>query len=239
VTVGDRDVADVALLLARGAPVSGTIEFLGRADRPSEAELRAIGIVVEATDGRAAGFDFEMTGRADREGRFETVGLPAGRYFVRVPRVPAGWTLESVQSAGRDVSDVPIEVGPAPVTGLTIRLTQRPSVFAGSVRASAAADDLGRALVVVFPVDRTRWRDYGSTPRRLREAGLSPDGSFEMRGLPPGEYFAAAIPDDYVRDWRAPGLLDGLAQSAIRVSISGDGRASHVLTLAPVPGGGR
>jgi hypothetical protein len=237
VSVGDRDVANVALSLNRGAPLSGAVEFAGRSDRPTAAALRAIGIVVEAIDGRTTGFEFEMTGRVDAEGRFETVGLPAGRYYVRVPRVPPGWTLESVQFAGRDVSDIAIDVANTPISGLTIRLTQQPAMFAGSVRASTAKDDLGRAMVVIFPVDRARWRDYGSTPRRLRDAGLASDGGFEIQGLPPGEYFAAAIPDDYVRDWRMPSLLEALARVATRVTISSGGRAPHMLTLTAVPGG--
>jgi protocatechuate 3,4-dioxygenase beta subunit len=239
VTVGDRDVSNVALSLARGTPLRGTVEFVGRQDRADPAELQTIGIVVEAVDGRVAGFDFETNGQVDREGKFETAGLPAGRYFVRVPALPPGWTLDSVRFAGRDVSDEPLDVGTAPIGDLTIRLTQQPSVFTGSVRVSAPQDDLSRSMVVIFPADRTRWRDYGTTPRRLRHAGLAPDGSFEIRGLPPGEYLSAAIADDFVRDWRALSLLEVLAQTATRVTIGAGRRSSHSLAITPIPSGGR
>jgi hypothetical protein len=240
-TVGDRDVTNLSIGLMNGAPLGGTVEFVDRQDKPDPNEFRQIGIVIEALDGRTAGFDFEMTGRVDKDGKFETVGLPAGRYLVKVPRVPAGWTLESVQYAGRDVSDRPLDVGPSRISGLTIRLTNRPSTLAGSVRNTerGTGNPEPQAVVIAFPTDRTQWRDYGSTPRRLQMTGVSADGSYEIRGLPPGDYFVAAVRDDYVREWRAPAFLEVLAASASRVTIARGERASQALTVIALAGGGR
>jgi hypothetical protein len=148
-----------------------------------------------------------------------------------------------VQSGGRDVSDEILDVQSAPVAGIVIRLTQAPSTLAGVVTGAARTqatarderDDVGRALVVVFPTDPARWRDYGDTPRRLRGTGVDGAGAFTLAGLPPGEYFVAAVSDDFVSDWRAPAVLKALAQSASRVTIGRGAKVSQNLAMIAMP----
>ena len=240
VAVVDRDVANVAIGVSMGVPLTGAVEFLNRTDKPNPSEFERIGIVIEALDGRTAGFDFEMTGEVDKNGKLETVGLPPGRYLVKVPRVPEGWSLDAVMFAGRDVSDQPLEVGRAAIDGLTIRLTNRPTVLAGSVAAPPGTkNDLSHAIVLAFPTDRAAWRDYGSTPRRLQSGGVSGEGTYEMRGLPPGEYYVIAVRDDFVRTWQSPAFLESVSTLATRVTITRGDRTAQSLTLTTLPAGGR
>jgi hypothetical protein len=45
------------------------------------------------------------------------------------------------------------------------------------------------------------------------------DGSFTIKGLPPGEYFLAAPTDLESGEWNDPVLLDQLAPSSLRVVL--------------------
>jgi hypothetical protein len=64
---------------------------------------------------------------------------------------------------------------------------------------------------------------------RATEAGV-----YTMRGIPAGEYFLAAIPDEDAADWQDPKLLDIIARTATRVSIVDDGKKAQDLVTRNV-----
>ncbi len=47
------------------------------------------------------------------------------------------------------------------------------------------------------------------------------DGSFGIKGLPPGEYFLAALPDLERGEWNDPALLDQLVRSSAWITLRG------------------
>lgn len=108
----------------------------------------------------------------DREGRFLAENLPAGRYSLVVAK-----------SSFLEVS-TPVPESPAPLQVRLIRLAS----IAGTVRTRD-----GEALrgVRVFAMERTR----SGAIRELRMAAAvtssGADGSFRLRGLPPGNYVLA------------------------------------------------
>lgn len=74
----------------------------------------------------------------------------------------------------------------------------------------------------------------GHTSRRpLKYAQTRGDGSFEIKGLPPGEYWVAAV--DVLEtgpggdEWQSPAVLDALASGADRVTLGESER--HAITL--------
>jgi hypothetical protein len=226
IDVGDRDVRDVAMTLRGGVRVSGRLEFAGTSARPSAPALQRNHVVLDRIDGLSDGTLFEPTGSINAQGEFATVEIPPGRYTVRFSIPYEGWTIESATWAGRDVSDVPLEVGERPITGLVIRLTDRPSRLAGTVRngLQPAGDE---HVVLLFPTDRTRWVDNGEDPRSLKAAPVTAAGTYAVDGLPVGEYFAVAVRDDFLSDWRAPDNLERLSRVAtrLRLEVSSDRRA--------------
>jgi hypothetical protein len=113
-------------------------------------------------------------------------------------------------------------------------MAQQPSAGAaisGHVTNSASApvDDYS---VVVFSTDRSTW--LGGS-QFLRVARPTPDGSFEVTGLPPGEYWVAAT--DPVKgaevsvDSLVPEKLDQLTFRATRVTLAAGQRLITVLRL--------
>jgi hypothetical protein len=126
------------------------------------------------------------------------------------------------------VSDVPLE--PADVRDLTLVVTLTPPELKGRVTGGAGANGK-RPLVVVFPEDEARW-----TPQSIgvRSAAVRPDGSFTLRGLPPGDrYLAVAVEGlESIEVW-ADGMLGALRSAATPVRL--DDGAVHEIALTVVP----
>jgi hypothetical protein len=133
---------------------------------------------------------------------------------VRVTNSPSGWLFKAALLDGVDVSLTPFELS-RDVADLALVFTDRWSGIGGAVQ-GAHAD---RAVVVLFPTDSRAWIDAGANPRRLRSARVDAQGRFAVRSLPPGDYYAVAIPDEQSEDWRDPSMLDALARMATQLTI--------------------
>ena len=118
---------------------------------------------------------------------------------------------------GVDVSQTPFDLS-RDVADVVITFTDRWTGLGGMVQGQGADG----AMVVVFPTDAQAWTSYGSNPRRLKSARTDAQGRFGISSLPPGDYFAVAIPEEQSADWRDGKNLEALSRIATRVSI-GDG----------------
>ena len=96
----------------------------------------------------------------------------------------------------------------------------------------AASAPVSRYAVVVFPTDRSKW---SIAPRVLKLALPAQDGSFEVTGLPPGEYWVAATDpvdgNDVSGAWLTPETLERLSFRATRVTLAERQRVMTVLRL--------
>ena len=97
------------------------------------------------------------------------------------------------------------------------------------------ADDRGVPLangtVVVFADDSSKW---GVGSRFVRAVRPDQQGRWEVKGLPAGEYHAAAL--DYVEElaWNDPAFLESLRVHARRVLLA-DGATQSVSLKIAVP----
>jgi Carboxypeptidase regulatory-like domain len=233
VSVGNRDVSDIVVMVQRGARVTGRFEFDGTRERPNATGLMRIPVIVERTDaGNAANpGDRIPAGRADETGAFKTYGVAAGKYLIRIGGAPSGWTLRSVMADGRDVSEVPLDLRTTDVANVVVTFTDRPTKLTGVARTSAGNGDPD-AGVIVFPADSTGWSDYGLNPRRVRSTHAGRDGSYVFTGLPPGDYYVAAIHEDTTPEWLDPRVLEDLARGASQVRLAeGDTRTQDLKTV--------
>ena len=135
--------------------------------------------------------------------------------------LPEGWALKAVMRDGRDITDAPIVLKSGErLSGIQFVLTDRVTSVIGRV-ADAKGATVTDGTIVVFAADAEKWLD----PSRFIRAGR-PDqqGQFQARGLPPGEYLAAAI--GYVEDgmWNDPDYLESIRRFAQKVTL-GDGES--------------
>ena len=228
VSVGNKDLADLTIGLRPGLKVNGMVQFNGTAERPANDRLPSIALNLEPADSRPGVSGGR--GRIDPSGAFTTVGVPPGRYFIRVLGAPQGWTFHSATVNGRDASLVPIDVESNDVSGVMLTFTDRPSEFAGDVSVDSGTPET--ATVLVFPSDPTAWVGYGSSSRRFSSTRVGKDGKFRVMNLPAGEYFAIAIPDRLATDWQNPKFLESLTPEATRVRVRDGERVTQMLKVS-------
>ena len=223
--VGGNDISDLAVTLRPGLKVTGNVQFDGTTPRPPNEQLPSIAVTLEAADVRP-GVTGTARGRIETSGSFATVGVPPGRYFVRVAGAPQGWTFRGATLGGRDVTDSPLEID-GDVSGVMLSFTDRQTQLSGMVTAESGPPDA--ATVLVFPTDSSAWSGYGSASRRVRTARVDKTGNYNVTNLPAGDYFVVAIPERIAADWQNPKFLETLTGDATRVRLAdGDKRTQNV-----------
>ena len=212
ITVAEVDTPPVTIRTTVGATLEGRFLTEGRRPLPLRVQvLHAAPIDADRSppDGRGP----EGLAVHD-DGRFYLTGL-FGSMRLTYPAL-AGWYLKSLTIAGVDVTDSAYDFGfgDEVVSGAEIVLSDTGARIAGS-----AFDQSDRPAtefaVVAFSASRTHWFT-GS--RHVRWATAGANGSFEVDGLPPGEYFVAALDALPPGDWQ-PEALEALVQRAIRVTV--------------------
>lgn len=232
-TIGNRDVTDLLLTLQRGGRITGRFEFDGVRERPDAAAVMRVLIALDRADAAppAGPFNTPPPGHADESGAFKTYGVAPGRYVVRVSGAPVGWTLRSVTSEGRDLSETPVDLGTTDANNVVVTFTDRPTKLNGVARGANGNADAD-AVVVAFAADAASWSNFGLVPRRMRSQHVAKDGTYTIEGLPAGDYVVAAIHEDTTPEWRDPQVLDELARGGTHVRlVEGDTRTQDVKTV--------
>jgi hypothetical protein len=219
VEIRDGNITGLTMVLREGPLISGRVVF--EAPAPSPVPVRIRLLREDDTTGQVWGGGVPSTvARVSAAGDFATSRVPAGHYFIRSEGLASGWVMQSAVVNGRDMADVPIALEGSDMTGVVVTFTNRATEVEGKAIDSNGADPT--ATVMVFPVDRSMWVDFGGQPRRLRATRADRAGRYSFIGLPTGSYFVAAIPDEFAADWAEPDFLDSLSRSAARVQL-GDG----------------
>jgi hypothetical protein len=168
-------------------------------------------------------------------GRLAFQGLHGPVRFV-LSGAPAGWYLKSVSVNGTDTTDVPYDFASRNKWPAEARIVISAS---GATIRGRVVDDrsapVSEYTVVVFAADRAR-RFFHS--RFTKFARPSQDDSFEVSGLPPGEYRVAAVGslDTAVGagEWQDPAMLGTVSTGAQRVTVAeGDVLDLTLRTLTP------
>ena len=114
-----------------------------------------------------------------------------GPLTLRVDNVPAGWALKNVSINGLDVTDAPFDFkSGSNVTGAVITLTDKLTEITGMAKDSRG-QQISDYVVVAFAEDRRFW---GAQSRYVQTTRPNQNGTFSMKGLPPGRYLAAVVP---------------------------------------------
>ena len=209
ITVSGDDVDGVVAVMRPALRITARFEFDG-APRPAGSQVAFVGApFMLESDNSGPAVNPAMATFAGEQG-ITLAGYAAGTYRVRVPNSPAGWMFKSAMLNGVDVSETPFDFN-RDVGDLVINFTDRWSGISGSIQGASA----GGATVIVFPIDAQSW----SSPRRLKSTRATAQGGFGISSLPPGDYYAVAIPEEQAADWRDPKMLEELARVATRVSI--------------------
>jgi hypothetical protein len=223
ITVAEHDPPPLTIRTAAGATLDGRFVAEGRSTLPMRAQV--IHAVPLDTDRSPAGGRGPEGLAVHEDGRFYLTGL-FGPMRMTYP-APDGWYVKSMTIGGVDVTDQAFDFGfgNETVPDAEIVLSNAGARIAGSV--SDASDKRAPEFVVVaFSANRVNWFP-GS--RHTKRATTGPNGSFDVDGVPPGEYYVAAIDALPQGEWQSPDGLGLLVQRAVRVTV-GEGQ-TRTLTL--------
>jgi hypothetical protein len=227
ITVGDVDPPAIVLATSPTASLRGRIVIEGPDIPAADLGLMAL---ADADAGPLSGrpWPASVTGAT-----FELRGL-AGPTRISLSRAPAGYWLKSVDVAGVNAAITPVSFdGPDDSRADVVAVV---STIGGGLT-GRVADDAGRAVesyrVVVFSTDQDQW--FAGSPAVRITGGPEVDGTYSVRSLPPGDYWAVAVDiidgDGDSGDWQNPDVLARLAPLASRVSVAAGQRATVALRL--------
>jgi hypothetical protein len=219
VTLLDRDITDVRLVLQPGSSVSGRVVVDGGA----LADLSKARVLVAPVGSMAMGRAVPGA-QIDARGNFMIAGVPPGRYRFSIEG--AGLALRSALVSDRDSLDFPFEVAPqANVAGALLLVTDRTTELSGTL-SDAAGQPTSDYMVVLFAADARYW---AAPSRRIVAMRPSSDGRYTFRDLPSGDYRLAALTDTEPGQWFDPRFLRELVGPSILVRLGeGESRTQDI-----------
>jgi hypothetical protein len=196
-----HDAVPIRVTTTPGSRAAGRVVFAPGSRRPPEPG----GLRVEALSlDVPLPYPVPSIATVRGDGTFVLEGLVAARVFR--PVVPAGWMVESVRLAGRDIAEEPLDFdGRQEVDGVEIVVTDRVT------RVEARTASAWHFTAIVFPSDQGRWSaaDHRLYPtvggvvtgresgfrllRGLRVAAPDQHGVATIEAIPPGAYMGIAV----------------------------------------------
>lgn len=210
VTIGDVDLTGILLVLEPGATFAGTV-LLQPSRSAALPDLSQFQISAPSTSPGEP----NPAASATEEGSFMLTGVPAGLHWIRA-RAPRGWMPMSAVVNGRDVIDTPFEVRSGQtISGITVTFTDRLSEINGAVTDEQGAP-MTEYTVLAFPTDPALWQPQA---RQIMTARPDQLGSFQLHGLPAGDYFLTTIDPEQQGEWYDPAFLERHRSAAAQLTL--------------------
>ena len=222
VSVGSRPVTGIVVPVIPATSVSGHIEWDGSEVRPAGAPPFMVRF--EPTDGDitlgpygAVPYWPQATVAARITFTFNNV--KPGRYSLVEAISNNQQALVGATWNGRDMLDTPLEVsGEGPVTGIVLQMTTQVNKLSGTVRGPDGRVAT-EATVVIFPASPAALGPTSVNTARFRTANITADGTYELRGLLPGDYLVAAVPIEDRARASEPAFMTAVAGRSARVTV--------------------
>ena len=212
-TVGGGDINDMAVVLTPGATISGSVSFPSGATAPPD--VTQFRITAPSSEPGFVGP--QPNARLDKDGKFILEGVPAGPHLIRPAGSARGWMLQSVTAAGRDITDLPIELRSGEsLSNVTVVFTDKINEINGTVTTDQGVP-AAEYTVLAFSTNSAFWRPQS---RQIATARPDQTGEYRIRSLPPGEYFVVTVDPAEQGEWFEPAYLDEHRAGAARVTLS-------------------
>ncbi len=224
--VDGKDISNIVMHMNEGAMIGGELVFEGKSPKPLD--ITQIWISTPFEDGSRWGGDAK--GRVFKDGTFLLNGVLGGARYIRAEEVPAPWAFKNVLSRGRDISDIAIDIDNGQkLADFKVVLTDTPTELSGIVR-NERHEILTDAVVIAFATDSLFWKPDS---RYVRTARPDLEGRYQIRGLPPGQYYLVAVTDVDEAETYQSEFLGTIQPRAMRVPLAAGERRTQDVTLAP------
>jgi protocatechuate 3,4-dioxygenase beta subunit len=222
VTVSGTDLSGLAVHLSAGSTIEGKVAFDG-GDPPEDPEFH-ISPVPADPDLTSLVDNAPARAEIHDDWTFEIGGVNGPRR-LQLTQAPAGWGLKTIRVGGIDATDTVFPFGTADqsLRDVEVVLTKRLTMLTVMQKAAPRPD----IRVIAFAVDVAR-RYPGS---RYVSVGVpAPGGEVLLKGLPPGEYYVAALGMETLIGSDAQDeseFMESLVAGATRVTLT-DGESRTV-----------
>lgn len=233
--VKGADKRDAHMLLMEGAVVSGVVAWETSSGRVPPTRD---GIIVRMPMEDGNDFGDSVSGYVQPDDTWRINGIMAGRHYFRVDGLPDGWHMKRVEFEGADITDVPRTFNYGQVAPeFRVVLSDRTTILRGFV-VPPGRDDLQSYAVVAFSLNALHWRPQSRYTRLVYPNDI---GIYEIKGLPPGQYYLAATREVDQSDLGDPRVYDRLIkQRGIETVTIPEDRLvvrEDIAPLSRVPGG--
>ncbi len=214
IVVDGHDQSGLSIVMQPAMTISGKLILEGLSPPPNP--LTRVRIGLESVDPARAGIDPMRSGSSGSvavaaDGSFAVPNVIPGRYNLRASNAGGPWTMKSATVDGHDVADAPLVIAPGrDVANAVVTITDKPAGISG-VLYDAAGRGTPEFSIVAFSTDRAAWAN-GS--RRVRVTRPNTAGAFDISGLPPGEYYLAALANYETSDLADPLFLEQVAATS-------------------------
>jgi hypothetical protein len=235
VVVANRDVTDVVVPMKRTATIHGRLALVDGLTLPSDVHLS---LSVEPANGDPTmGQGRGEVNLAQPDRAFSITGLLGGSYVFsgvasNAPSVLSSIRVASVTWQGRDVRYSGIDTSNAEeIRDVVVTLTDKKTQITGTVSDGGGPATAG---VMAFPVDSSRWTNFGWHPAHFATTRSGSSGAFSLDGLPEGEYYLVAVDRSQLDSWVDPKFLAAAVPFAARATLKWGETHTRNLTVAKV-----
>lgn len=239
VELNGEQVVRVVVPLQQTQAIGGTIEFAGHLNALYGTRIfLSVAAIREGERPATAALLPAVYDAVGTDGRFGITGVMPGRYRLDVHGAnTVGWHMKSAvlpsigpRLAPPDAFDVPFEVSPGrSVLGIQIFMTYRENVVTGRIEEADGRPTPG-AAALVFATDARYWTTLS---RRVVQVRTGTDGTFQVSGLPEGDYLAVPVRSPVPLP--APELLESLRYSAVALPLGDGDTRAIALRFAEMP----
>jgi hypothetical protein len=232
ITSGGQDITDLVITTSPGKTIVGHVIFEGAS--AGQQSLRVNASSPDPGSPPLTRIYDNTQGVIDDKGRFQLRGLSGGRaIFSAFPAMPGmgapTWFLKSVTIDGENVTDVPFDLSTArDDTKIEIVMTDKQTTISGIVR-NIRGEQVNDYTVVMLP---DRLKEGAIAARYTRTVRPDQQGRFQARGLPPGDYIAAAVESLEQGGHWDPAFRKQVEPTAKRFRLTEGQTATVDLTLA-------
>jgi hypothetical protein len=209
------DLSDLSVILQPGATITGTVT-LQTTQSPTVPDASQLRITVQSLDQGTLGPNPQS--RVEKDGTFTLDNVPGGPHLIRA-QAPRGWVLKSIVAEGRDIIDTPVDLRSGQkLAGVTITMTDRSASITGTVTDQQGAP-VTDYTILAFPTDEDLWRPQA---RQIMTTRPDQNGTYQLKGLPAGDYYVAAVDPTEQGEWFEAAFLEQQRPRAARLQL-GDG----------------
>jgi len=189
VTINDRSIHDVEVTLQTSSPVSGVVSVDGQS--PVLPRMR---LNLERLDGTGGTFGAGVT-----DGKFEIAAMPSGTYQILAVGLQPTMYLKSVQYNSQEAPTGSVAIGPEGGQ-ISLLIGTDAGILTGTVQ-TESGDPAASVDITVAPDDSLSQR-----ADLVKTGATDSKGSFQIRGLAPGNYKVYAWEDHDLNG--LPSVLD-------------------------------